>query len=127
MLFLQFHLYPELPERHGHKYMPSWECLGKFGEHILSKSMSSRVVMENNARSMAKTTDDLLHYWFTARLLQASVFQYLTTDQKSKRKFDDCFTRTEVLRLKEHYKYLVGAVVDKAPSRLLYTCPKFYE
>ena len=32
-----------------------------------------------------------------------------------------------MLRVKEQYKYLVCTVVDKAPGRLLYTCPKFYE
>ena len=31
------------------------------------------------------------------------------------------------LEVKTHYKFLVGAVVDKGPGRLLYVCPQFYE
>ena len=31
------------------------------------------------------------------------------------------------MKVKAHYKYLVGVVVDKSPGRILYTCPEFYE
>ena len=120
------HLYPSLPERHGHKFMPSWECDGQVGHEILSKAMSSRTVMERDSRLMARTTDTFLHRWFPDRLLDASVFQYLAKEKRGN--IRDCnFTRSQVMQVKQHYRYLVGAVIDKAPGRLLYVCPEFYE
>ena len=37
------------------------------------------------------------------------------------------FTKKAVLQVRQYYRYLVGAMVDKGPGRLYYLCPRLYE
>ena len=108
-----------------HKYMPSWESEGQVGADILIQPMGSHVVCEDDARRMAKATDDFVGRWFPGRLLGASSFEYMGVRRKKRE--GGVFTRSQVLAVKRHYRYMVGVTVDKGPGRLLHCCPEFYE
>ena len=124
-------MYPNLPMRHGHVFMPSWDCEGQVGADVLELSMSSRIYETCDAYALAKTTNSWLHKWFPAELLGRSEFKYLAANSQrplraSPLKQIAPFTKQQVMKVRHHYEYLVGVVVDKAPGRLLYVCPQFY-
>ena len=114
-------MYPNLPQRHGHKFVPSWESEGQVGAEVLCHSMTSRIHSTKDPRLMAYTTHSFLLRWFPDRLLGVSDFKYMSrrSGWRDVPTVHPAFTRQDVLAVKHHYRGLVGVVVDKGPGRLL--------
>ena len=52
------HMYHDLPKRHGHVFMPSWECYGQVGAAMLEKLVSSRSYESCDEQVLAKPIND---------------------------------------------------------------------
>lgn len=109
------HLYPGLPKRHGHVYVPSWQYEG-VGEEVVNSNMKSRVF---RTKSGWQAKMEIKKWW--GRSLPSSIYPdvYCFQPDSMTGDPDNMFQATTVRAAARHLKDLAVVGVDKCMGRSL--------